>query len=195
MFVNSAHQSVHIEGQLLRLCRMMQNAGTQEPVGISPRPGPPQYFVRSVALSQPGADHAHDIKQGVLALCEFHNCKFHYCNFSKLFIYIWLMRFWLILFHQYNFLTILDPKIAVIKEIAKKKRISQIAVMKKKISQKLHQPNICLMRNLANATFSQAQKLHQARTLCTIHIFDKVDSSLSMKQATFMSGISSLSKF
>ena len=30
MYVNSAHQSVHIEGQLLRLCRMMQNAGPQE---------------------------------------------------------------------------------------------------------------------------------------------------------------------
>ena len=30
MYVNSAHQSVHIEGQLLRLCRMMQNAEPQE---------------------------------------------------------------------------------------------------------------------------------------------------------------------
>ena len=59
-------------------------------------PPPPKDFVRSVALSQPGADHAYNIIQGFLALSygNFITANSNtYCNFFKLSIYIWLMHF------------------------------------------------------------------------------------------------------
>ena len=56
--------------------------------------------------------------------------------------------------------------IAVYEEISPKNFISQIAVMKES-SKNQHKPTIQLMQNLDNATFSQNQKLHYARILCS----------------------------
>ena len=71
---------------------------------------------------------------------------FHYCDFCT-----WLMQFWGYLFFGQK-----QPKNCT----------NEINSPKFALG-KLHKPNIWLMRILANSNFSQNQKSHQARTLCT----------------------------
>ena len=94
--------------------------------------------------------------KGVLALCEFHQCEFHYCDFSKLSKNVWLMRFQGYLFHYRDFFTWLMRFVTVI-----------IWLMRFYVLFISLLLLICLMRFLANATFSRSQKSHKARTLCT----------------------------
>ena len=81
--------------------------------------------------------------QRVLALCEFHYCEFNYYGYSKLSKDFALCDFYVFLADAILGLMLFY--------------VILISLLR----------SICLMRFLANATFSRSQKSHQARTLCT----------------------------